>query len=273
MLIHRLGILLALFLVTACIAAGCGGSRAGPREVTPLPALQRDGPPLVRIVVLGGDLLEEPRESVVFAAWKDGRVVWSGDQTCGGAPLFRANVSAGQFARFINNLEQLATKAKSLPDRTWVGHHSTYSQIRYRNGANDFQLDSWHEVSELNPILVASSLGIEALHGRKREDVLAASTEEYRQFRQVWQELRDSISQMLPASGEKVDGVPISHHGAWFKARRARDEIAPDWDLSHGLRVRSGWKFIASSPDDAAVGGHFFVLVFDDGKVELEGGI
>jgi hypothetical protein len=30
---------------------------------------------------------------------------------------------------------------------------------------------------------------------------------------------------------------------------------------------------MAHSPDEAAIGGHFFVLVFDDGTVELEGGL
>jgi hypothetical protein len=264
--------LLLLVLVIACIAAGCASSKTSARQTAaPIPATQPDSPPLISIVVLsGGYVREEPMEYVIFAAWKDGRVIWSGDPTRGGAPLYKAKLPAGQFAILINKLDQLATKANSLPLRHSVGPDSAYTQIRYRNGANDFQLDSWHEISELNPKLVASSLGIEALHGRKREDVLAASSEPYRQFRQLWQELRESIRQILPASGEKVEGAPISHPGAWFKARRAAEEIAPDRDVSAGIRVPGGWKFMAYPPDEAAVGGHFFVLVFDDGTVELE---
>src|SRR4051812_599330 len=129
MLIDRSRILFALSLTTACIALGCASSRIIPREAsTSIPTTQPDSPPLITIVVHSGYVAEGPMEYLIFAAWKDGRVIWSGDQTCGGAPLYKANLPAAQLALFMNQIEGIATKTKSLPIRHSAGPDSAYTQ-------------------------------------------------------------------------------------------------------------------------------------------------
>jgi hypothetical protein len=154
-----------------------------------------------------------PGQSVIFAAWEDGTIIWSGDQIGGGPPLFKATLSKEKRTRLMAELKGLATQAKSLPCRRWAGHDAAHTVIRYRDSADDIRLTSWHETSETESHLVASSRGIEALYGRKREDVLAASTEPYRRFRSVWQEIRVTIHHVLPASGDEVNPSSFDLNG------------------------------------------------------------
>ena len=63
----------------------------------------------------------------------------------------------------------------------------------------------------------------------------------------------------------------ISYDEAARKARHATDEVIAGWVVTDGIRREGAWEFMAYSPVEHVADGHFFVLVFDDGTVELKG--
>jgi hypothetical protein len=58
---------------------------------------------------------------------------------------------------------------------------------------------------ERNPGLVATDHGIELLQGRDRGEVIATQSEAHRHLRASWGNAVESLSLLIPASGEHLD--------------------------------------------------------------------
>ncbi len=154
------------------------------------------------LVVPGTDT--SPRLSV--AIWQDGRIIWSRDQSRGGPPFLSARVEPQQVQALLDRFErERVFDAKSFR-HSWFGPDSSFTSIWLQSATQHTRLQSWHEGFEMQPHLVALSSGVQPLNGRTREDALRKDTKEYQRFRQIWSDLRSSISALIPKHGDAYAG-------------------------------------------------------------------
>jgi hypothetical protein len=175
-----------------------------------VPSFAAEAPPVISVRLHAsrpGAAGKNP--GLLFAAWNDGRVVWSSDRAKGGDPLLTAKVEPEKIAALL----QHASAMKELTDpkfqRGYVGPDASYLTITLRLDGEVAELLSWHELYEENPNIV-SLPGLTPLDGRKREDVLKTAPQDFLRFREIWQDLRTEISKLTPKEGEPYqEAVPI----------------------------------------------------------------
>ena len=71
-------------------------------------------------------------------------------------------------------------------------------------------MGSWHEIFELDPSLVATEAGIEKLETRTRDEVMVLQSDEYKEFRSAWNEIRQLIISMIPEENKDSKRVNIN---------------------------------------------------------------
>jgi len=60
--------------------------------------------------------------------------------------------------------------------------------------------------------LVATAGGLEPLAGRDREQLLRSQPADYCRFLQTWKDIRQTVTALIPRSGEPFDGpININH--------------------------------------------------------------
>jgi hypothetical protein len=143
----------------------------------------------------------------VTAVWSDGRIVWSRDPEAGGAPYLTARIEPERIQQLLKRFEERGVFAKGGPRRSWFGPDSSYQTIWLSSGERHLRLETWHELIERNPKLVVTNGSAGALDGRSREEVIRGDTKEFREFRQLWSDLRAAISALVPAAGEPYSGA------------------------------------------------------------------
>jgi hypothetical protein len=139
--------------------------------------------------------------------WSDGRIVWSRDQQKGGAPYLTAQIEPGRVQEILRQSERRGVFRKPGLRRSWVGPDSSFHAICLTSGNRQARLATWHEGFERNPNLVVINGGVASLNGRNRDDVIRGDTKEFREFRQVWSDLRAAIAALIPADGEPYTGA------------------------------------------------------------------
>ena len=140
-----------------------------------------------------------------MAAWPDGKLVWSQDQTKGGPPFQFAQIDPATIQAMLNRFEKEAVFKKGGPRRSWFGPDSSYHSIWLKSGEQHTKIQTWHELFEVNPKLIAINGGITSLNGQNREEVIQADTKEFQAFRKLWTDLRTSISALIPKEGKPYD--------------------------------------------------------------------
>ncbi len=167
-------------------------------------------PPLPGIVVAinsqGRVANPESYPRVLMAVWTDGRIVWSEDQKKGGPPFRTGTIKAETVEAKLAAFEKAAVFDKNSFRHSWTGPDSSSHSIWLRRGDRNTRIDTWHELFEENPNLVAVNGGITALEGRKREDVIAKDTKEFQAFRKLWTNLRTETSSLIPKEGKPFAG-------------------------------------------------------------------
>ncbi len=146
---------------------------------------------------------------LLFAAWADGKIVWSRDPNKGGAPFLTARLDSAK----INGLLERWSKVGELGDPQfpcfYSGPDSSFLKIALRLDGKTIEWASWHEGFESNPNLVALP-GITSLDGRSREELLKGAPPEFLRFRGIWKDLRDSTAALIPDQGEPyAEEIPI----------------------------------------------------------------
>ena len=143
---------------------------------------------------------------LIVGIWPDGRIVWSRDQQRGGSPYLSVRVEPQQVQALLDRFErERVCDAKSFR-HSWFGPDSSITTIWLQSATQHTRLQSWHEGFEAQPHLVALSSGVTSLNGRTREDALRKDTTEYQRFRQIWSDLRSSISALVPKRGDAYTG-------------------------------------------------------------------
>jgi len=95
---------------------------------------------------------------------------------------------------------QEAKKAFPKDGRNLYGPDSGYVEITITNGEEKIVVRSWHPLYDKNRKVVVTSLGVESLEGRNREEVLKADKEWYREARRVF----DGIVNFTKSKAEQV---------------------------------------------------------------------
>jgi len=164
--------------------------------------------PSVAVMIEGGGLrLDDFNQypKIFLVAWPDGKIVWSKNQTEGGPPFFVGTIDAKQIAELLNEFDSRMVFDKSSNRHSWYGPDSNYHSIWLRNRDVYTRLETWHELFEENPNLVAINGGITSLDGKTRDDMIRADKSEFSEFRKLWQDLRERTAELVPASGMPYD--------------------------------------------------------------------
>ena len=153
--------------------------------------------------------VEGPR--AILLIWRTGRVVYSGDQVGGGPPYYSGQIAPGRLERALARLDSQGVFSMLHPYMHNYGVDSDYTVIDISADSQELQLRSWHELFELNPGLVSTSGGVEALEGRDRQAVLAEEPEDFRMFRRQWRAIRDELRKLIPDDGELLPDAELSY--------------------------------------------------------------
>jgi hypothetical protein len=152
----------------------------------------------------GLDSAGEP--GLIGAVWGDGYAVWSEDDLKGGGPFFHGHIPKDRVASLLSRLTADGLFADARLAQVNFGPDSRFTTILVRTGGKALKIQSWHERSEANGRLIASSAGLEPLDGTTRLAALKRQPAEYLYYRAVWGELRAAIQGLLTARGTTVIG-------------------------------------------------------------------
>jgi hypothetical protein len=137
---------------------------------------------------------------VIFAAWEDGYIVWSGDPLNGGAPYHIGWFEPARLEQLLVRMEQ----HDAFTDVTLNHHHwgpdASFTAIVVADPAKDRWLNmcSWHELMEENPATVVTERGAEALGERDRDEVIADLPESEQRYRNIWAQFRAGLRELVP---------------------------------------------------------------------------
>lgn len=211
-------------VAAACAAflAACSGSPEGPGAIgglPPAPVVPEAGAsPVVVIWSSAGMNFEVPPASLELAAWSDGRVVWAAGDGQGGRRLLEGATEPPRIASLLQLARQAGVFEEPGFRRSWWGPDSAFESILLRDTGATAVLETWHEIHERNPRLVAAP-GLRALApGETRADALAGCSAEYLRFRAVWAELRAAAAALIPTEGRP--SAVADDHRAWRAWRK-----------------------------------------------------
>ncbi len=213
------------FSVTFCAEGSVEEKEVNPPCGSRIPAIYR-----VKIAILKGELeiptisyftipgFQPPvlpsidcdvHPSVLVVLWRNGKVIWSKDLFRGGPPYFEGFVQKEAIENLISQLDRKGYFKQTSLRRVYSGIDAKSSQLVVTTGTNVLSMESWHELAECKPNIIATSHGLECLEGRTREEVRAKEEDkDYILFRQVWDEVRSGILDLIPKEGGKLIVAP-----------------------------------------------------------------
>jgi hypothetical protein len=172
------------------------------------------------------------KPAIIFAAWPDGHVVWSGDRLNGGAPYHAGHVEPKKIAALLTRFEKDGLLADKELNRAHFGPDSLFITILIKSGQKQVKMMSWHELFERSGrIVVTGSGGAEVLESRRRLDVLRKEPADYLFFRFVWSETRAKLAELNPCDSSASVGTPVMKAGvlSWQEsAPKARQVDSSD---------------------------------------------
>lgn len=193
-----IGALMRRVWLVGLVLLSAGGARGA--EATPAIAVSVESFGMARRGAAAWPIL-------LVAAWADGRIVWSRDQRDGGAPYLRGRIEPERVTGVLQQFEKRGVFSRANLKQAWFGPDATYQAIWLQSGDRQTRLQTWHELAERNPKVVVVGGSIRPLEGRNRKEVLREDSAEFREFREVWSDLRRAIAGLIPKKGEEVVGA------------------------------------------------------------------
>jgi hypothetical protein len=152
--------------------------------------------------------------AIIFAAWPDGRVVWSGDRVAGGAPYRAGQIEPKKVTDLLAQFEKDGLFADKELNDPHVGPDSQFITVLVKSGKQQVKMESWHELFEESGKTVVSDRGVSALEGgRRRLDVLRKAPADYLFYRFAWSETRGKLADLIPAESAVTTGKPVKEAG------------------------------------------------------------
>jgi hypothetical protein len=146
---------------------------------------------------------------LIMIAWGDGEVVWSENMRKGGAPYRFGQIDSTKVERLLQRIAQRGIFEDALLKRSYVGADAPFTSLFIRSGDERVEMQSWHELSEDNDRVIATSSGLEPLSGRRWTNVLRREPAEYLYYRLMWAELRELLMELRPIDSKPIDGRMI----------------------------------------------------------------
>jgi hypothetical protein len=153
------------------------------------------------------DIWSEPRTYVIIALWPDGKIVWSQDRQNGGQPYFIHTLVKESIPQLFENLDSLGLFTNTLRGNKDLIIEGDSTVLAVFDGSKRVSMESYHEIYETNPNLIATDWGLQALEGQTREEVWAEQPDHYKRFRKIWTDVRLEAEKLIPDKGEPLEGV------------------------------------------------------------------
>lgn len=133
---------------------------------------------------------------LVLALWDDDRIVWSEDQTRGGAPYRSAQLEPGTLRDFLARLEKEGRFGDQRLLRPWTAWDSRFTTMLVRSRGRELRMRWDSNVKSADPA--------------------------YRHFRAVWDQIRRRAERLIPAGGVVRRGDLVGAHGevSWRDSSR-----------------------------------------------------
>lgn len=147
-----------------------------------------------------GDAFES---SLIFAAWPNGRVVWSDDRLRGGAPYSEGSVEPRLIQDVLSQFESDGVFEKNQVQLTHLGPDLPFTTIVVKKGNSEVSLESSHDVLEATGKFVCTDVGDIPLNGQRRLDVLRKSSADYLSFRLLWSDAQLRFERLIAAASKK----------------------------------------------------------------------
>jgi hypothetical protein len=145
------------------------------------------------------DLQYEPK--VIAAFWKNGNVLWSKDQVNGGPPYFGGKVDLGKVSFFLKEMKTRKYFNNEKLADPHFGPDSSSTTIAILNERQWIHMQSWHELAEQDPRIVATSDGLISVGSRSRSDILMSQPGEYKYYRETWDVIKKEVIHLIPGKG------------------------------------------------------------------------
>jgi hypothetical protein len=151
--------------------------------------------------------------AIVFAAWPDGLIVWSGDRLMGGPPYRAGHLDPKRVTALLARFDKDGLFANERLNDANFGPDSQFTTLFIKFGKKQVKMCSWHELMEESAELVADHHGASVLDGRRRLDVLRRTPADYLFYRFVWSETRSRLAGLIPAESTAISGKPVMKAG------------------------------------------------------------
>jgi len=161
--------------------------------------------PVFAIDTIPGVLGQLRTNGIVVVLWKNGRVIWSRNDCCGGPVYYEGKIATNIVEKFMSELaSQQGVFQGSFSEYFQARYEPPWTVISVNNGTQALQVISAHEFIEQGNDRVCTMEGIRLLKkGESKSAVLAEQPLGYRQCRSAWETIRSS------ARGLTGDGKPV----------------------------------------------------------------
>jgi hypothetical protein len=133
---------------------------------------------------------------VIVAVWEDGRIIWSGDQWKGGAPYRVGCVAPERVQKLLIDLDNRDLFKDPIRYTRRFPIDCPYTSITIAAGSKRLGMSSNHENIE------------RAVRNRPNHSMgFADQPEDYRRFRQVWDDLRATLDSLIPEGSREAGGI------------------------------------------------------------------
>lgn len=135
----------------------------------------------------------------IVALYEDGTLIWSDNHMEGGAPYHRTVVPAAVVKKVKARIASQEYFRKTDARTQYLIPDSTSVEICIRGQNAYFVMESYHDLFEQSPNLVATGTGVRSLEsGESRAQVLAKEPKEYQEFRAAWSWTKRMLLDTIP---------------------------------------------------------------------------
>ena len=153
------------------------------------------------------------QKSLIFVAWPDGRVVWSGDRLRGGPPYREGQADPKRVTALLGRFEKDGLFDDPKLKHLNVGIDAPSITIFVKSGKRQVEMASWHELKEESGNVVDDGRGLKEVRGGSRFGALREAPRDFLFYRFVWSETRGRLADLTPPESAPTDGQPVTGRG------------------------------------------------------------